>query len=311
MQCLHDELNIRYIKLHFTAEVLEDTVFPKYKASALRGGMGEMMLRANCIRDRKCDSCDFRSECLAQRALYPALKKLPSFMKEDDGIGYVIECEDYREEFYEGDSFHFQIILFGKLLCYFNLYMQALYALGMEGLGKYRGRFHIISVTNSRKEILLDQNGKIYMENYKIQTVKDYVKYRKQQLMHNGFEGRIRFRAPFSAKYKGELLQQFQIEAILLACARKIYVLDCLEELDLPQYKLNLENIPEIKEQKIYKDHVPRYSGRTEKKMRWEGIHGEIFLDTLTEEQLTLLLAGELIHIGRHTTFGFGRFRLF
>lgn len=311
MQYLHDELNIRYIKLHFTAEVLEDTVLPKYKASALRGGMGEMMLRANCIRDRKCDFCDFRSECLAQKALYPVLIKLPSFMKGDDGIGYVIACEDYKEEFYKGDSFHFQIILFGKLLCCFNLYMQALYALGMEGLGKYRGRFHITSVTNSKKEILLDQNGNIYMENYKIQTVKDHVEYRKKQLMHNGLERRIRFRAPFSVKYKGEMLQQFHMEAILLACARRIYALDCLEELDLPQYRLNLDDIPEIKEQKVYKDRVPRYSGRTEKKMRWEGIHGEIFLDSLTEEQVTLLLAGELMHIGKHTTFGFGRFHVF
>ena len=89
MQYLHDELNIRYIKLHFTAEVLEDTVLPKYKASALRGGMGEMMLRANCIRDRKCDSCDFRSECLAQRALYPALKKLPSRGERSFGFLFV------------------------------------------------------------------------------------------------------------------------------------------------------------------------------------------------------------------------------
>lgn len=310
MRYLHDELNIRYVKLHFTAELLEDTILPKYKASALRGGMGEMMLRANCIRDRQCDVCDFRPECLAQKAMYPVLTQLPAFMKEDDGIGYVMECEDYREEFHKGDTFHFQMILFGKLLCCFNLYMQAFYALGMEGLGKHRGRFRIISVTNSRKEPLLDQNGNIYMERYQIQTIREYVEYRKKQLMRTGWEGRIRFRAPFSAKHKGEELRQFQMEAILLSCARKIYVLDCLEELNLQQYRLHLENIPEIREQTVYKDRVPRYSGRSEKKMRWDAIHGEIRLDALTDEQMTLLLAGELTHIGRHTTFGFGRFRL-
>lgn len=310
MQYLHDELNIRYIKLHFTAEIVEDAILPKYKASALRGGMGEMILRANCIRDRQCESCDFRSECLVQKALYPVLPQHPSFRKEDDGIGYIIECEDYREEFHEGDIFHFQMLLFGKLLCCFNLYMQAFYALGMEGLGKNRGRFRIVSVTNSRKEPLLDQNGNIYMEHYQIQTIRDYVEYRKKQLAHNGWEGRIRFRAPFSVKHNGKELQQFQMEAILLSCARKIYILDCLEGLNLPQYKLNLEHIPEIKEQKVYKDRVPRYSGRSKQKMRWEGIHGEIIPEALTDEQMTLLLAGELTHIGRHTTFGFGRFRV-
>ena len=46
---LKKALQIRYVKLHFTIEMLEDTVLPKYKASALRGGIGEMLLRANCV----------------------------------------------------------------------------------------------------------------------------------------------------------------------------------------------------------------------------------------------------------------------
>ena len=56
---LHKNLQIRYIKLHFTIEFIEDTMLPKNKVSAIRGGVGEMLLRANCVRNRDCEVCDF------------------------------------------------------------------------------------------------------------------------------------------------------------------------------------------------------------------------------------------------------------
>lgn len=37
-------LQVRYVKLHFHLRILEDTQLPKNKVSALRGGMGEMLL---------------------------------------------------------------------------------------------------------------------------------------------------------------------------------------------------------------------------------------------------------------------------
>lgn len=55
---LLNALQVRYIKLHFTISFIEDAVLPIRKVSAIRGGMGEMLLRANCIRDRVCESCD-------------------------------------------------------------------------------------------------------------------------------------------------------------------------------------------------------------------------------------------------------------
>ena len=67
---VYNALKIRYIKLHFTVAMLEDTYLPADKVSALRGGMGEMLLRANCVRDRNCACCDFESECIVRRFLY-------------------------------------------------------------------------------------------------------------------------------------------------------------------------------------------------------------------------------------------------
>ncbi len=51
-QQIEEALGVRYIKLHFTVKMLEDTWLPSEKVSAIRGGMGEMLLRANCVRNR-------------------------------------------------------------------------------------------------------------------------------------------------------------------------------------------------------------------------------------------------------------------
>lgn len=56
---LYHVLQVRYVKLHFKIMFLDDGTLPVNKVSALRGGMGEMLLRANCIRDRQCSVCDF------------------------------------------------------------------------------------------------------------------------------------------------------------------------------------------------------------------------------------------------------------
>ena len=76
LELLKRALQIRYVKLRFGLRIAEDTRLPVNKVSAIRGGIGEMLLRANCIRDRQCKSCDFESECIVRRTLYSRLNKI-------------------------------------------------------------------------------------------------------------------------------------------------------------------------------------------------------------------------------------------
>ena len=48
-QLFQKSKDIRYTKLYFTIQFTEDTMLPKQKVSAIRGGIGEMLLRANCV----------------------------------------------------------------------------------------------------------------------------------------------------------------------------------------------------------------------------------------------------------------------
>ena len=301
--------SIRYVRLKFVLEMLEDSVLPMYKSSALRGGMGEMLLRANCVRDRNCETCDFRDECIVQRTMYSRFENKPGFVTRGESIGYVLECEDYREVYPAGGRLEFYLILFGKTIVYLNQYLQALYALGQSGLGKNLARFRICGIYNTHLQPILEGDS-ILMENYRIETLADYIKYRMQKIDVNAERTEIRFFTPLTQKYQREFLTAFDIHAVLKSLQRRIYMLDCFEGIEGgAEYEKELP-APELLEQNVIQRKVPRYSSRQDQKMFLKGISGNMIVGRIPEACYPYLLAGERTHIGKNTSFGFGHYRL-
>ena len=300
---LKKALSVRYIKLHFEVEIAEDCELPLTKASAIRGGMGQMLLAAHCIRDRNCETCDFRNECVVQRIMYSPFDIKPEFVTEGESAGYVIECEDYRTDFEAGDTLAFTIILFGKAIAHFNPLLQAIHALGQVGLGKEHGRFQIVSVSNSKKEPLLNGNS-INMGNYDIRTLLDYVKYRRRRSSGT----RMRFHSPTTIKSNGQILKEFDAEAIVRALSRRLYMLDCYEGIEANQ--LWFDKIPTLLAHSERGTTVSRYTTRHQQKIHLEGIRGWADFDEVDEDLYLLMLAGEVMHVGKRVSLGFGRYTM-
>lgn len=311
---LDEAYKVRYIKLHFTLEFAENSKLPVYKASALRGGMGEMLLRAGCIRDRDCDICDFEKDCNVRRIMYAPMDIQPTFMTSGESVGYIVECEDYREFFIEGDKLSFNLILFGKTIVCFSQILSAIYALGISGIGKELSRFNVVSVTNSRNEELLQGNN-VIMTNLEVMTIADYISYRKKQLDKKPLEGIVKFQTPASIKYKKEQIKEFNIQAVIEAACRRIYMLDCFEGIRSNIYDKDFVgaiNVPDVISETHREVSVRRFSNHQKAAMYLKGIEGELMIDTgkIDDELIDILLAGELIHIGKNISFGFGRYRL-
>lgn len=306
---IKDALEVRYIKLHFTLLFPEECYLPVSKASAIRGGMGEMLLRANCIRNRECEECDFHTECIVQRTMYSQFDNKPAFITSGDSVGYVVECENYQEYFEAGDTLNFNLILFGKTIVYFNQYLQALFALGQNGLGKEHARFIIVQVQNTKGQPILDGND-VYMKYYQVETLQSYVDYRMGQISESDRPTRMIFRTPLTQKYQGEFLEEFNMEAINKSIQRRLYMLNCFEGKDIEEFYHEELDVPEILEQSHREIRIKRYSSRQDSRMYLKGIKGEILLEEIPQDLLEFYLAGELIHIGKNTSFGFGRYRL-
>lgn len=305
--------NIRYIKLHFLLQFTEDTTMPRDKTSSFRGGIGEMLLRCNCIRDRNCETCDFETECIVRRIMYAKSKITPRSVSDGESMGYIFECENKQEIFEQGDQLELTLLLFGNNIIYFNQYLQAISMLGAAGIGKYKSRYVICGIFGTRRQPLLSGND-IIMGNYRVENVKNYVEYRLEQLSQR-FEQKIVFYSPVALKYSGKILTSFNIEAIFRAALRRLYMLDCFEGIDasglLPEINLPFE----IEAQDAMSVTVTRYSNHKNQHMYLNGITGSIELREIPcsadkDAFIRVLLAGELLHIGKYTSFGFGRYKL-
>ena len=289
---IRDNLYIRYLKLHFIICFPEKVNVYRHKPSALRGGLGNILVEKYCLRDHQCKNCDFKEECLAQKILYGRYKIKPPSVTEGESIGYVIECEDYRETIPARGIVHFQMLLFGNTINYWRMIIESFSDLGDRGFC-YRGvKYHLLEVTNTTGESI-----------YKNGTVKEYVEYRLQKPK----DKRAIFYTNTNIMYRGEMIMEMQGKPLMAAISRRIFFLNCFEGIET---KPVLLDIPQIIDQDMKFGENRRYSTRTETAMFLKGIRGKVDFDEISDDTYAMMLAGELVHIGKDTSFGSGRYTM-
>ena len=304
MEIQKEMLQIRYVDLTFTLAMVRDCYWPRNKVSALRGGVGQMLLAQNCIRDRNCEKCDFEEECLVRRTIYSKYEIQPTFAKHGDSIGYVIECEDMKEEFQEGDRLYFHLLLYGKTIMYFSQFLQAFYMLGQQGVGKDSAQYQILKVQNENGDCVVD-GFQADLQKLGIKTVLHYAQKRFSMVRSEEKSYVLNFQSPTTIKYERQFLQEFHSAAVIKSVIRRIFSFDCFEGIEIP-YPL-LEEFPPMLWQKSYPVVVRRISSNSGK-MELKGLKGQMTLGNVSDELLLFLLAGEKLHIGKNTSFGFGRY---
>ena len=300
-------LNIPYIKLHFELALQEDCILSANKASALRGGMGQMLLRSCCVQDRDCDNCIFSNECLVQRIMYSPFDIKPFFVTKGESMGFHLECENYQREFSAGDSLHFQMTLFGKAIVYFYQILQAFYMLGQEGLGERRARYLVTRVSNTNREVIVEDTM-IDMSRYRIRSLNEYVDYRLQRAGKHR-ENRMIFHTPVSIKYNKTIQTELTPEAVLAALCRRIYMFDCYAGIETEQLDFS-DRIPVMTDQTSRPSVVRRHSTTHGHDIVLRGIKGYMDFEEIDPDLRRLLYAGEIMHIGKNTRFGFGRYTM-
>lgn len=301
-EIISKNLNIRYLKLHFLLRFTEDSLVYRHKPSALRGGIGSVLMDKYCLKEQDCTHCEFKGECITHQILYGKFKIKPPSVTEGESIGYVIECEDYREQIPKNGMMRFQMILFGNTISYWRMIVEAVADLGTKGLGYAKSKFKLIEVTNTTGEVLYNR-GEFFPESANVHTIKDYVEHRIRTVREN----RIIFHTNTHITYHGEMLMQMQGKPLMAAISRRIYFLNCYEGIETKPVMLK---IPEIIDQDMKFGENRRYSNRTETGMYLKGIRGRVDFDEIDDDTYGMLLAGELAHIGKDTSFGSGRYTM-
>ena len=182
------------------------------------------------------------------------------------------------------------------------------FMLGVNGIGTYKAKYQIVSVDNTKGEHILEGSN-VFMNRYLIETVGDYVKRRLGDIQGES-NIYLKFATPVSLKYHGEFMQNFDIQTILNAIRRRLYILMCFEGIEEDNLYLKSDIIPEQISEHSIQSEVLRYSNRHRQGMKLKGITGELEIRKITGRNLELLIAGELIHIGNNTSFGFGKYEI-
>ena len=301
--------SIRFTQMRIKLLLPEACSLPSYKVSAIRGGLGQMLMAQNCIHDGACRECNFLSSCIVRNIMYSPFKIKPPSVTNEESMGYVIDCIDTRERYKAGDSFLVRFTLFGDTISYIMPVIYALTTLGYTGLGKNKARFQIAEITNRYQKPVL-RDGTINLKNVLIETVEQYV---NERMDHRNVEGRylkVKLLSPCAVKYQGEFLKEFSGQSLVMSMLQKLYHYRLYEGNDAEKEYWDEEEFPVICSQNMKKVIIPRYSTTQEKKMYLKGIQGGLELAGCNERLQRLLYATEILHLGKNTRLGFGKIQV-
>ena len=269
-----------------------------------------MLLRKHCLSDRDCEKCRFKNSCIVPNIYYHRFRIRPDFAQGKESEGYIFDCSDLREHFKAGDQLEFSLTLFGDVIVYFSTIMDAVYMLGQIGVGEEKVHYDVVSIRNTNGEVIM-KDDQVYLDRAAPLLLEDYVNRRLGEIGDVGNDVRIRLKtlSPCSIKSKGDLRYEFDPDALANSSYRRVYVLNCFEGNEIDQHYG--KDLPlEILDQETRKVTVPRFSSTHRKKLYLTGFVGEAEMK-VKAEFLPYLIAGEILHIGKNTSMGFGKYFLY
>ena len=275
---------------------------PTFFGSTIRGGFGYIFRKSVCITGQKtCENCILLEKC-------PYAYIFETGILTERGIKNVPHpfvfniTQPARGKFSPGDEFSFGITLLGRGVEFFPYFLFALVLLGENGIGKERARFEI-------KEILKD--GKVVFDGKKLYPGWDT----PSQIRPVNINGKItlEFVTPTKIIYRGKLVEVPSFHALVKSLNRRLRLLDTYHRLGYSgissEFVKQAEKI-EVMSYFFEKVRKKRFSTRQKRTMEFHGFVGRVTYAGDLTPYIEILNAGEIVHVGKATAFGFGRFKL-
>jgi len=326
-------MKIEYSKFMFELEVSERLRISPFFENTLRGLIGAQIHKLCCNKTlEKCDSCSDRHSCL-----YSYLYNTPAKINSQNLSKYNALPHPYifffprnRLIFEKGDKIIFYLTLFGKALNYLSYYVHAVSNACKAGIGRNRVPLVLSNVEavysegfsekiysveapflNSFKRQSLDIESSIaniLLDDCEISNNKEKSDADARAGVSNI---KLSFDTVFRVKENEKLISEIEFSTIIKSLLRRfsnIAYFHCGNETEIDFKKI----IEKAKKVSILKKDInwfeyDRYSSRQNAKMKLGGIIGEITFKA-AGAWAELLKIGKIIHIGKNTSFGFGKY---
>jgi len=300
----------------FSFIVIDRVYFTKNICASLRGIIFSNLKGLFCEKKGKdCGECDYSSKCPVS-GFFEITRDTKRY--RDYPRPVVLRVDEPLNVYEASSDFEFSLgLLSKKSIDDFPYIFSAIKHIENTGIGseeeKKRGKVKLISAyflnpLNNEKKILYFYKENIFNERKLYIKKKEIIERAKE--ISKGKRIKIEFLTPLAITYEKKIMKDFSFPLFIERLYERI---NKISELSLKK-PLDI-NVPPLDSIKIlYKNFTYynsfRYSTRKGSYIPLNGIIGEAVISGRIDKIAVPLVIGELIHVGKHTTSGFGRYKL-
>ena len=314
--------NFRFARYRFTYTVREPLQMPPHKGNIFRGRFGYLLREITCVgAGRECDNrCQFPGQCVYSKCFETPVPDDSPMLRGQPFAPHPFILEPPRtgkRDYAPGDTFTCDLILIGEAINLLPWMVFTFHEMGKRriGLRGQRGGCQLEKVESiSARDSELRKT--IYTAETEMLSDEGMV-LRLDDVMHNAPHVtdtvELEFLTPTSIKVNGQWTKNLTFEHLTRNLLRRLRFLSyfhCGEDLDVdaPGLIAAARSVrSKLHLRWVKKD---RYSHRTETSIPMDGFIGKIRFEGELAPFLPFILLGEYLHIGHHTAFGHGQYRL-
>jgi CRISPR/Cas system endoribonuclease Cas6 (RAMP superfamily) len=312
----------RVIRYRFDLEAVDQLVLPHHQSSTFRGGFGHAFKKMVCYRPDwgACTPCERKNACpygyifeTSAPSNEPSLSNV-----QDAPHPFVIAAPvtTARRVYQPGERLGFDIVLVGHAIVYLPYFLLAFQELGRRGIGNPAGRYALQRISavhplNDERELVYDgvdvrANGRDLSIGYA--EVDEWA----MRLPHDQLT--LRFLTPMRVKHQSTYATRPDFAIIVRTLLRRIWALSvfhCNQPWEFNSRELiNAAEQVETTHAAVKWADWDRYSARQGQRVPMGGFVGEATYQGDLAGFRGLLALGALVHIGKATVFGNGRYQV-
>ncbi|NWF51994.1 MAG: CRISPR system precrRNA processing endoribonuclease RAMP protein Cas6 [Nitrospirae bacterium] len=312
---------INTASFRFNLMPLESLILPSYKGSTLRGGFGYAFKKVVCaLKDKECSECLLKEKCIYSYIFETPPPSDTKIMRKYPSAPhpFIIEPPSEKRHGYSpGTELGFGLILIGKAIDYLPYFIFTFDELGRIGIGKGKAKYELKNVICDGKKIY-DSETKT-LKPSSLSNLKSYfLNLESEDLnrMHSKINLlTINFLTPTRILYNGHLTLDLEFHILIRNLLRRLSLLSyfhCGGDPSEVVFKkiIELAKNVSVKERHLKWYDWERYSTRQDARMKMGGFVGEITFKGNFEPFMQIIEAGEVLHVGKGTAFGLGKYEI-
>lgn len=317
----------------FNLEACSRIQLPIYKGSSFRGAFGHALKKVVCTRrDKNCSLCLLKGQCVYSYVFETPPPEGTKIMRKYPAAPHPFIVEPPLGEklsYQQGENVSFNLVLIGRALDLLPYFIYSFEELGRIGIGRERGKFELKTIRSKSpngqnlgsKPVGSPEDPRID-QIYSSDTKRLAGIPKSSLVIDTQFpdeckpvsrEITLKFETPTRMTFGNRLTRDVEFHIIIRQLLRRLSLLSyfhCGTDISDWKFKDIIRKAEEVKvkENALTWFDWQRYSQRQDQKIEMGGFLGDITFQGDIDPFMPLIRAGEMLHVGKGTVFGLGKY---